>query len=115
MRGGAESERVYQEARFVQFLIDRLNPCPPCMLGFILRQSTRSEMFHLFLSCAFVWEGCLLFPKTCQVPTCYLFIYFSQDAVFLEGVTVKGVTQITIQPKLGEVQTKSQELAEWEK
>ncbi|XP_036406015.1 mRNA-capping enzyme [Megalops cyprinoides] len=36
-------------------------------------------------------------------------------AVFLEGVTVKGVTQVTSQPKLGEIQRKCQEFAEWEK
>lgn len=36
-------------------------------------------------------------------------------AVFLEGVTVKGVTQVTTQPKLGEVQRKVQEFSEWEK
>ncbi|KAE8286682.1 mRNA-capping enzyme Polynucleotide 5'-triphosphatase [Larimichthys crocea] len=36
-------------------------------------------------------------------------------AVFLEGITVKGVTQITTQPKLGEIQRKCQEMAEWDK
>ncbi|KAJ8270805.1 hypothetical protein GJAV_G00119480 [Gymnothorax javanicus] len=36
-------------------------------------------------------------------------------AVFLEGVTVKGVMQVTTQPKLGEIQRKCQEFAEWEK
>ncbi|XP_019713397.1 mRNA-capping enzyme isoform X2 [Hippocampus comes] len=36
-------------------------------------------------------------------------------AVFLEGVTVKGVTQVTTQPKLGEVQRMCQEMAEWNK
>uniref|UniRef100_A0A3Q3WR72 mRNA-capping enzyme n=1 Tax=Mola mola TaxID=94237 RepID=A0A3Q3WR72_MOLML len=36
-------------------------------------------------------------------------------AVFLEGVTVKGVTQFTTQPKLGEIQRKCQEMAEWDK
>lgn len=36
-------------------------------------------------------------------------------AVFLEGVTVRGVTQITTQPKLGEIQRKCQEMAEWDK
>ncbi|KAJ8356067.1 hypothetical protein SKAU_G00188610 [Synaphobranchus kaupii] len=36
-------------------------------------------------------------------------------AVFLEGVTVKGVTQVTSQPKLGEAQRKCQEFAEWER
>ncbi|KAG9347413.1 hypothetical protein JZ751_004980 [Albula glossodonta] len=36
-------------------------------------------------------------------------------AVFLEGITVKGVTQVTTQPKLGEIQRKCQEFAEWEK
>ncbi|XP_070306242.1 mRNA-capping enzyme isoform X3 [Odocoileus virginianus] len=35
-------------------------------------------------------------------------------AVFLEGVTVKGVTQVTTQPKLGEVQQKSRRLCGWE-
>jgi mRNA-capping enzyme len=35
--------------------------------------------------------------------------------VFLDGITVKGVTQLTTQPKLGEVQRKCQEFAEWEK
>ncbi|KAG7266881.1 hypothetical protein CRUP_027944 [Coryphaenoides rupestris] len=36
-------------------------------------------------------------------------------AVFLEGISVKGVTQLTTQPKLGELQRKCQEFAEWEK
>ncbi|KAJ3606433.1 hypothetical protein NHX12_025954 [Muraenolepis orangiensis] len=36
-------------------------------------------------------------------------------AVFLEGMTVKGVTQLTTQPKLGEIQRRCQEFAEWEK
>ncbi|XP_058248641.1 mRNA-capping enzyme isoform X2 [Hemibagrus wyckioides] len=36
-------------------------------------------------------------------------------AVFLEGVSVKGVTQLTTQPKLGQVQRKCQEFSEWEK
>ncbi|XP_006792685.1 mRNA-capping enzyme [Neolamprologus brichardi] len=36
-------------------------------------------------------------------------------AVFLEGVNVKGVTQVTIQPKLGEIQRMCQEMAEWDK
>ncbi|XP_029984683.1 mRNA-capping enzyme isoform X2 [Sphaeramia orbicularis] len=36
-------------------------------------------------------------------------------AVFLEGVTVRGVTQITTQPKLGEVQRMCQEMTEWDK
>ncbi|XP_044024265.1 mRNA-capping enzyme isoform X3 [Siniperca chuatsi] len=36
-------------------------------------------------------------------------------AVFLEGITVKGVTQVTTQPKLGEIQRKCQEMAEWDK
>ncbi|KAI4899635.1 hypothetical protein NFI96_014635 [Prochilodus magdalenae] len=36
-------------------------------------------------------------------------------AVFLEGVSVKGVTQVTTQPKLGQVQRKCQEFCEWEK
>uniref|UniRef100_A0AAR2LU81 mRNA-capping enzyme n=1 Tax=Pygocentrus nattereri TaxID=42514 RepID=A0AAR2LU81_PYGNA len=36
-------------------------------------------------------------------------------AVFLEGVSVKGVNQVTIQPKLGQVQRKCQEFCEWEK
>uniref|UniRef100_A0A672GMF3 mRNA-capping enzyme n=1 Tax=Salarias fasciatus TaxID=181472 RepID=A0A672GMF3_SALFA len=36
-------------------------------------------------------------------------------AVFLEGVTVKGVTQVTTQPKLGEIQRMCQEMAEWDK
>uniref|UniRef100_A0A8C6WHU6 mRNA-capping enzyme n=1 Tax=Neogobius melanostomus TaxID=47308 RepID=A0A8C6WHU6_9GOBI len=37
------------------------------------------------------------------------------DAVFLEGITVKGVTQITSQPKLGQIQRLCQEMAEWDK
>ncbi|XP_033846919.1 mRNA-capping enzyme [Periophthalmus magnuspinnatus] len=37
------------------------------------------------------------------------------DAVFLEGITVKGVTQITNQPKLGQIQRLCQEMAEWDK
>ncbi|XP_072534742.1 mRNA-capping enzyme [Salminus brasiliensis] len=36
-------------------------------------------------------------------------------AVFLEGVSVKGVNQVTAQPKLGQVQRKCQEFCEWEK
>uniref|UniRef100_A0AAQ5XBS2 mRNA-capping enzyme n=1 Tax=Amphiprion ocellaris TaxID=80972 RepID=A0AAQ5XBS2_AMPOC len=36
-------------------------------------------------------------------------------AVFLEGITVKGVTQVTTQPKLGEIQRMCQEMAEWDK
>lgn len=40
---------------------------------------------------------------------------FKPGAVFLEGVTVKGVTQITSQPKLGQIQRLCQEMAEWDK
>ncbi|XP_039637283.1 mRNA-capping enzyme [Perca fluviatilis] len=36
-------------------------------------------------------------------------------AVFLEGITVKGVTQVTTQPKLGEIQRMCQRMAEWDK
>uniref|UniRef100_A0A671XVP3 mRNA-capping enzyme n=1 Tax=Sparus aurata TaxID=8175 RepID=A0A671XVP3_SPAAU len=36
-------------------------------------------------------------------------------AVFLEGISVKGVTQVTTQPKLGEIQRKCQDMAEWDK
>ncbi|XP_051730120.1 LOW QUALITY PROTEIN: mRNA-capping enzyme [Ctenopharyngodon idella] len=36
-------------------------------------------------------------------------------AVFLEGVSVKGVTQVTSQPKLGTIQRKCQEFSEWDK
>lgn len=36
-------------------------------------------------------------------------------AIFLEGVTVRGVTQVTTQPKLGEIQRMCQEMAEWDK
>ncbi|XP_068199269.1 mRNA-capping enzyme [Antennarius striatus] len=36
-------------------------------------------------------------------------------AIFLEGVSVKGVTQVTTEPKLGEIQRKCQEMAEWDK
>ncbi|CAL9691834.1 unnamed protein product [Knipowitschia caucasica] len=36
-------------------------------------------------------------------------------AVFLEGITVKGVSQITTQPKLGQLQRLCQEMAEWDK
>nr|XP_015803017.2 mRNA-capping enzyme isoform X1 [Nothobranchius furzeri] len=36
-------------------------------------------------------------------------------AVFLEGITVKGVTQITSEPKLGKIQRMCQEMAEWDK
>ncbi|XP_041109642.1 mRNA-capping enzyme isoform X1 [Polyodon spathula] len=36
-------------------------------------------------------------------------------AVFLEGIQVKGVTQITTQPKLGEIQRKCQQFSEWER
>ncbi|XP_053769602.1 mRNA-capping enzyme isoform X2 [Desmodus rotundus] len=35
-------------------------------------------------------------------------------AIFLEGVTVKGVTQVTTQPKLGEVQQKCHQFCSWE-
>ncbi|TRY59184.1 hypothetical protein DNTS_032428, partial [Danionella cerebrum] len=37
------------------------------------------------------------------------------DAVFLEGVSVKGVSQVTTQPKLGDIQRKCQKFSEWEK
>ncbi|KAK2884298.1 hypothetical protein Q8A67_017935 [Cirrhinus molitorella] len=37
------------------------------------------------------------------------------NAVFLEGVSVKGVTQVTSQPKLGLIQRKCQEFSEWDK
>uniref|UniRef100_G3P095 mRNA-capping enzyme n=1 Tax=Gasterosteus aculeatus aculeatus TaxID=481459 RepID=G3P095_GASAC len=37
------------------------------------------------------------------------------DAVFLEGITVKGVSQVTTQPKLGEIQKMCQRMAEWER
>uniref|UniRef100_A0A3Q2PYN2 mRNA-capping enzyme n=1 Tax=Fundulus heteroclitus TaxID=8078 RepID=A0A3Q2PYN2_FUNHE len=36
-------------------------------------------------------------------------------AVFLEGIAVKGVSQVTTQPKLGEIQRMCQEMAEWER
>ncbi|XP_056103424.1 mRNA-capping enzyme [Rhinichthys klamathensis goyatoka] len=36
-------------------------------------------------------------------------------AVFLEGVSVKGVSQVTSQPKLGTIQRKCQEFSEWDK
>lgn len=36
-------------------------------------------------------------------------------AVFLEEVTVKGVTQITTQPKLGQIQRLCQEMTEWDR
>lgn len=36
-------------------------------------------------------------------------------AVFLEGVSVKGVSQITSQPKLGTIQRKCQEFSEWDR
>uniref|UniRef100_H0V4Q7 mRNA-capping enzyme n=1 Tax=Cavia porcellus TaxID=10141 RepID=H0V4Q7_CAVPO len=35
-------------------------------------------------------------------------------AIFLEGVTVKGVTQVTTQPKLGEIQQKCHQFCGWE-
>ncbi|KAM9317047.1 mRNA-capping enzyme isoform 2-T2 [Gastrophryne carolinensis] len=35
-------------------------------------------------------------------------------AIFLEGVTVKHVSQVTTQPKLGEVQRKCQQFCSWE-
>ncbi|XP_071074694.1 mRNA-capping enzyme isoform X2 [Dasypus novemcinctus] len=35
-------------------------------------------------------------------------------AIFLEGLTVKGVTQVTTQPKLGEVQQKCHQFCGWE-
>uniref|UniRef100_A0A4W6EIA2 mRNA-capping enzyme n=1 Tax=Lates calcarifer TaxID=8187 RepID=A0A4W6EIA2_LATCA len=43
------------------------------------------------------------------------FFFSSQGAVFLEGITVKGVTQVTTQPKLGEIQRMCQEMAEWDR
>ncbi|XP_026089726.1 mRNA-capping enzyme-like [Carassius auratus] len=36
-------------------------------------------------------------------------------AVFLEGMSVRGVTQVTSQPKLGLIQRKCQEFSEWDK
>lgn len=36
-------------------------------------------------------------------------------AVFLEGVSVKGVSQVTTQPKLGEIQRKCQQFSEWDR
>ncbi|XP_053301483.1 mRNA-capping enzyme isoform X1 [Pleuronectes platessa] len=36
-------------------------------------------------------------------------------AIFLEGITVRGVTQITTQPKLGEIQRMCQEFSEWDR
>ncbi|TWW68736.1 mRNA-capping enzyme [Takifugu flavidus] len=36
-------------------------------------------------------------------------------AVFLEGISVKGVTQLAVQPKLGEIQRKCQEMSEWDR
>lgn len=54
--------------------------------------------------------------KSIQVhPSVFLFCFFSQGAVFLEGITVRGVTQVTTQPKLGEIQRMCQEMAEWDK
>ncbi|XP_004696307.1 mRNA-capping enzyme isoform X2 [Echinops telfairi] len=35
-------------------------------------------------------------------------------AIFLEGITVRGVTQVTTQPKLGEVQQKCHQFCAWE-
>ncbi|KAF3850071.1 hypothetical protein F7725_019790 [Dissostichus mawsoni] len=35
--------------------------------------------------------------------------------LFLEGITVKGVSQVTTQPKLGEIQRMCQRMAEWER
>lgn len=49
-------------------------------------------------------------PNLLRVVLC-----LSQGAIFVEGVTVKGVTQLTTQPKLAEIQRKCQEFAEWEK
>ncbi|XP_005362421.1 mRNA-capping enzyme [Microtus ochrogaster] len=39
---------------------------------------------------------------------------FFKGAIFLEGITVKGVTQVTTQPKLGEVQQKCHQFCGWE-
>lgn len=52
-----------------------------------------------------------------QIQTKFNLLVFSssQGAVFLEGITVKGVTQVTTQPKLGEIQRMCQEMAEWDK
>lgn len=42
-------------------------------------------------------------------------LFSPQGAVFLEGISVKGVTQLTVQPKLGEIQRKCQEMSEWDR
>lgn len=44
----------------------------------------------------------------------FLFSFYFKGAIFLEGVTVKGVTQVTTQPKLGEVQQKCHQFCGWE-
>ncbi|MXQ88701.1 hypothetical protein E5288_WYG003338 [Bos mutus] len=56
-----------------------------------------------FLICAFLVE---------KMDWRYLFLVVG--AIFLEGVTVKGVTQVTTQPKLGEVQQKCHQFCGWE-
>lgn len=47
----------------------------------------------------------------CQIS----FLIFSQGAVFLEGISVKGVTQVMTQPKLGEIQRMCQEMSGWDR
>ncbi|KAK7907620.1 hypothetical protein WMY93_016232 [Mugilogobius chulae] len=42
-------------------------------------------------------------------------VELTHNAVFLEDIAVRGVTQITEQPKLGKLQRLCQEMAEWDK
>lgn len=44
----------------------------------------------------------------------FYFLFPLKGAIFLEGITVKGVTQVTTQPKLGEVQQKCHQFCGWE-
>uniref|UniRef100_A0A8C9ZL91 mRNA-capping enzyme n=1 Tax=Sander lucioperca TaxID=283035 RepID=A0A8C9ZL91_SANLU len=58
-------------------------------------------------------EGGSVSLNSIQVqPSVFLLLFSSQGAVFLEGITVKGVTQVTTQPKLGEIQRMCQRMAE---
>lgn len=62
-----------------------------------------------------VWEAMNVPLNSVQTQPSILLLLSSQGAVFLEGITVKGVTQVTIQPKLGEIQRMCQKMAEWDK
>ena len=97
-----------------------IHDIPTCSLTTWWPKKQRSSCFG---KVSIVWRSlsfcmCRRVWVFVQIPTfCFFFLYFfsSQGAVFLEGISVKGVTQITTQPKLGEVQRMCQQMAEWEK